>query len=188
LAELTLASASPQRRAILGQLGLAFRVAVAGVDELTSGDGRTLVLENAGRKARAVDGDPILGVDTDVVIDGEVLGKPDGAAEAAEFMRRLSGRTHEVMSGIVLRRAGEERAQVAVTRVRFRALDERQIAWYLSSGEWSDRAGGYAIQGRGAALVAEIQGDYWNVVGLPVPALVDLLPELFAPEQPGSAG
>jgi septum formation protein len=177
---LILASRSPQRRAILEQLGVEFRVETPEVEELTDGDPRALALENAVRKARSVEGDRVLGVDTEVVLDGRVFGKPRDAEEAEIFLRRLSGRTHEVMSGIALRLAhGEERTDVAITRVRFRLLEQPDIDWYVASGEWRDRAGGYAIQGRGAALVAEIDGDYWNVVGLPVPALIELAPELI---------
>ena len=179
MAELVLASGSPQRRAILEQLGIEFRVAVPEVEELSDGDPRTLVAENARRKARSVDGDRTLGVDTAVVLDGRVFGKPRDAEEAETFLRRLSGRSHEVMSGIALRERGSDRSEVAVTRVRFRLLEQHDIDWYLRTGEWRERAGGYAIQGRGAALVAEIEGDYSNVVGLPVPALIELAPDLF---------
>jgi septum formation protein len=204
---LVLASGSPQRRAILEQLGLEFRIEVPGVEELTpeaaGGDfagPRALVAGNALRKVRAVaerrgaggaggePGERILGVDTAVVLDGRVFGKPRDREEAETFLRRLSGRAHEVMSGIALRRRGDERTAVAVTRVRFRLLERRELDWYLASGEWRDRAGAYAIQGRGAALVAEIEGDYWNVVGLPVPALIGLAPELLSPPQGGFAG
>jgi len=159
---------------------VAFRVEAPEVEEVAKGDARAVALENARRKARAVAGERVLGVDTEVVLDGRVFGKPGDAAEAETFLRRLSGRTHEVMSGIALRLPhGEERADVAVTNVRFRLLEQRDIDWYLESGEWRDRAGGYAIQGRGAALVAEIEGDYWNVVGLPVALLVAMAPELL---------
>ncbi|HEU0023267.1 MAG TPA: Maf family protein [Thermoleophilaceae bacterium] len=176
---LVLASGSPQRRAILEQLGVDFRVQVTGVEELTGGDPRQVVAENARRKARAADGERVLGVDTAVVLDGRTLGKPDHAAQAASFLGDLSGRSHEVMSGIVLCDGPDERGEVVVTRVRFRELGRRELDWYLASGEWRERAGGYAIQGRGAALVEEIEGDYWNVVGLPVPALLRLAPDLL---------
>jgi septum formation protein len=176
---LVLASRSPRRRAILEQLGVEFRVEAPEVEELSEGEPRELVRENALRKARAVEGERVLGVDTAVVLDGRAFGKPRDAAEAEGFLRILSGRDHEVMSGIAVRDAGDERSEVAVTRVRFRELDERTIDWYLSRGEWGDCAGGYAIQGRGAALVERIEGDYWNVVGLPVPVLLGLVPDLL---------
>ena len=179
---LTLASRSPQRRAILEQLGVDFRVVPADVPEQTDGEPRRLVVENALRKARAVDGERVLGVDTDVVLDGRVFGKPAGEDEAATLLRRLSGRTHEVWSGIALRSSGIERTASARTRVRFRRLEEPEVRWYLRSGEWRDRAGGYAIQGRGAALVEAIDGDYWNVVGLPLAALLRLAPDLAREE------
>jgi septum formation protein len=175
---LTLASRSPQRRAILEQLGIEFEVAPADVEEVVKGDPSSVVVENALRKARAVSGERVLGVDTEVVLDGRVYGKPADEAEAETFLRRLSGRTHEVWSGIALRRDGDERTSNARTRVRFRRLEQADIEWYLAAGEWRDRAGGYAIQGRGAALVEAIDGDYWNVVGLPVAELVRLAPEL----------
>ena len=176
---LTLASRSPQRRAILEQLGLDFRVEAPDVAELEAGEPRALVEENARRKARAVAGELVLGVDTAVVLDGRAFGKPHDAAEAESLLRRLSGREHEVLSGIALRRGGDEQSDVAVTRVRFRTLTQALLAWYLGGEEWRERAGGYAIQGRGAALVAGIEGDYWNVVGLPVAALLALAPDLL---------
>ncbi len=180
MAELVLASRSPQRRAILEQLGVPFRVEVSDVEERTDGDPRAVVLENAVRKARAVHAEQVLAVDTTVVLDGRVFGKPGDQAEAEIFLRRLSGRVHEVMSGVAYREGSRERHDVAVTRVRFRLLEQRDLDWYLASGEWRERAGGYAIQGRGAALVAGIEGDYFNVVGLPVTMLVELAPELLA--------
>jgi septum formation protein len=176
---LVLASRSPRRREILEQLGVEFRVEVPEVEELSDGEPRSLVLENARRKARAVEGERVLGVDTAVVLDGQAFGKPRDAAEAERFLRALSGRDHEVMSGLAIREAAEEASAVAVTRVRFRELDERTIEWYLSRGEWGDCAGGYAIQGKGAALVMEIEGDFWNVVGLPVPLLLNMVPDLL---------
>jgi septum formation protein len=175
---LILASRSPQRSAILAQVGIEFRAEPAEVEELTEGEPRALVEENARRKARAVEGERVLGVDTVVVLDGRALGKPRDAAEAERFLRALSGRDHEVMSGLVLREAGSEHSAVAVTRVRFRSLDDALLRWYLGTGEWTERAGGYAIQLRGALLVEEIEGDYLNVVGLPVATLLALAPRL----------
>ena len=175
---LVLASRSPQRRAILEQLGVDFRVEEPQVQELASGEPRELVLENARRKAASVEGERVLGVDTAVALEGRVFGKPADAGEARSYLSELSGRVHEVHSGACLRYGRREASAHAVTRVTFRALSERELAWYVGTGEWRERAGGYAIQGRGAALVAGIEGDYLNVVGLPVAALVELAPEL----------
>jgi septum formation protein len=176
---LILASRSPQRRAILQQLGIRFEVVVPEVDETDEGDPRGLVIENALRKARAVHGDVVLGVDTTVVVDGRSYGKPADREEATRMIRMLSGREHEVWSGIALKREGQETTAACCTRVRFRTVSEPLLRWYLDSGEWQGRAGGYAIQGRGAALVNSVDGDFWNVVGLPVPELVRLAPDLL---------
>jgi septum formation protein len=175
-----LASRSPQRRAILTQLGVEFEVVIPDVEEREDGDPREMVVENALRKARAVEGDFVLGVDTTVVMDGRSYGKPVDETEAETVLQLLSGRTHEVWSGIALRRSGAEQTATACTTVRFRALPKPLLQWYLQSGEWKDRAGGYAIQGKGSALVERIEGDFWNVVGLPVPALLELAPDLLA--------
>lgn len=170
-----LASRSPQRRAILEQLGIEFEVVVPDVEEVEDGDPREMVVENALRKVRAVEGDLVLGVDTTVVVDGVSYGKPASEADARRTLSLLSGRTHEVWSGIAL----NDRTAAACTKVTVRRLDEPLIDWYLRSGEWRDRAGGYAIQGRGAALVERIDGDFWNVVGLPLPTLLELAPDLL---------
>jgi septum formation protein len=176
---LTLASRSPQRRAILQQLGVRFDVVVPEVEEIEEGDPRGLVVENARRKASAVHGDPVLGVDTTVVLDGRSYAKPRDRDEASRFLRALSGREHEVWSGLALIRGGETTTAAACTRVRFRTVTDDFLRWYLDSGEWRDRAGGYAIQGRGAALVEAVDGDFWNVVGLPVAELLKIAPELL---------
>jgi septum formation protein len=172
---LVLASASPQRRAVLTQLGVAFTVRPAGVAELTQGDPHVVALENARRKhdavAREVGGGHVLAVDTLVALDGAIYGKPADADQARATLAALSDRTHEVVSGLVL----DEHATVAVTRVTFRAIDDAAMDWYVGTSEWRERAGGYAIQGHGAALVRAIAGDYLNVVGLPVAALLDLM-------------
>ncbi len=173
-----LASRSPQRRAILEQLGVEFRAVAPGVEELSRGPPDRLVVENARRKAEAVAGTLVLGVDTTVGLDGRTYGKPPDGEAARETLHALSGREHEVWSGLALRRAGEVAVGSARTLVRFRPLSGVEIEWYLATGEWRERAGGYAIQGRGAALVEEIKGDFWNVVGLPVPELMRLAPEL----------
>jgi septum formation protein len=127
-----------------------------------------------------VEGNAVLGVDTEVYLDGRLYGKPGSEAEARTYLEYLSGRTHEVFSGLALIHDGVERTGSARTEVTFRALDAPLVDWYLRSGEWRDRAGGYAVQGRGAALIAAIAGDYWNVVGLPVALLLDLAPWLLA--------
>ena len=175
-APLILASTSPQRRAILEQLGLPFEVVAPRYEEL--GDDP---LEHAAGKARSIhagDG-PVLGVDTIVRCDGAVLGKPEHEGEAERMLEMLSGKQHEVVSGLCLRTFAWEELRAETTLVTFRALTPRDLAWYLASGEWEDRAGGYAIQGRGAALVERVDGDYLNVVGLPGATLVALLAERF---------
>jgi septum formation protein len=151
---------------------------VPDVEEVAEGEPAALVIENALRKARAVPGPLVLGADTAVALEGRVYGKPHDEREAEAFLRALSGRAHEVHTGIALIEGGEEQTASAVTQVRFRDLDEPTLRWYLDSGEWEGRAGGYAIQGRGAALVERIDGDYLNVVGLPVSSLLHLKPSL----------
>jgi septum formation protein len=181
---LVLASRSPQRRAVLEQLGVPFVVRPADVPEDAIGPPAALALEHALRKARAAAGDPaetVLGVDTVVALDGEVFGKPPDEAAARAVLTRLAGRTHEVHSGLAVLHAGQERTAGAVTAVTFRPLAAARVAAYAATGEWRGRAGGYAIQARGAALVRRIEGDYLNVVGLPVAVLVDLLPALLQP-------
>jgi septum formation protein len=176
-----LASESPQRRAILKQLDIPFVVVPPRYEE--RGDEP---VELAAGKARSVDEDdlPVLGVDTEVVVDGEALGKPANASEAEAMLELLSGRTHEVVSGLCLRTPAWEELHSETTRVTFRALTARDLAHYVGSGEWEGRAGGYAIQGLGASLVERIEGDYLNVVGLPAALLVRLLAERF----PGTYG
>ena len=176
---LVLASRSPQRKRILEQLGIEFRVEPADVEEITEGDPRDVVVENAVRKAYAVPGELVLGADTEVFLADRIYGKAGNEQEAEEYLRSLSGRTHEVWGGIAFRRGEELRTAQAVTKVRFRELSARDLDWYLASGEWQDRAGAYAIQGRGSALVEAIEGDFWNVVGLPVPELLRLAPDLL---------
>jgi septum formation protein len=177
---LILASRSPQRRAILEQLGVEFDVAVPDVEELESGPPGEVAVENAYRKAAAVDGALVLGVDTVVSIGAQMYGKPGDEDAARATLSALSGRQHAVISGVCLIEDGRARTAAATTLVTFRALDETLIDWYVRSGEWRERAGGYAIQGRGAALVEAIDGDYSNVVGLPVPTLLALAPRLLA--------
>jgi len=181
---LLLASRSPQRRAILEQLGVPFEVALPQFEEAVGGDDPSeTVRENARGKARSVAGvaaeRPLLGVDTEVVVGGRVFGKPGNASEAEAMLEALAGRTHEVVSGLCLLTPGWEEVEHEVTRVSFRELDARDLSVYIGTGEWEGRAGAYAVQGRGAALVERIEGDYLNVVGLPAALLVRLLAERF---------
>jgi septum formation protein len=181
---LILASRSPQRRAILETLGVPFESRPVDVAEEDDGVPAAVASENALRKAvagRAAAGEIVLGVDTLVALELEIWGKPPNEIAARETLRRLAGRTHEVISGVALvDQKGKVRAATATTQVTFRPMDDAMIDWYLASGEWKERAGGYAIQGRGGALVDRIVGDYLNVVGLPVGTLLGLWPDLLA--------
>jgi septum formation protein len=176
-----LASGSPQRSEILRKLGIDFEVVVPGIEELDSGDPEWLVVENARRKAGAVpsDGRLVIACDTDVVLDGEVLGKPGDAGEAREYLERMSGRAHEVMSGLVVLDGGEERSGVEKSTVVFKDLSAGEKERYVRFGEWEGRSGGYAIQTLGSTLVERLEGSVSNVVGLPVGLLADLAPQLF---------
>lgn len=185
-----LASGSPQRRELLARLGVPFTVRVSGAEELEQGPDPALVaLENARRKARAAlrpgTAEAVLGCDTIVVLDGTIYGKPADEAAARATITALGGRTHEVISGLALLLGGvqeaEERTALARSRVAFRALDEQLVDWYLATGEWRGRSGGYAIQGAtGARLAISVEGEEENVVGLPLRALAELAPDLFA--------
>lgn len=176
----TLASGSPQREEILRKLGVEFEVVVPGVEELTAGDPERLVVENARRKATAVRAEGIvIACDTDVVLDGEVLGKPADTAEARAHLDRMSGRAHTVMSGLVVRNGPEERSGLEQTTVVFKQLSDAERERYVRFGEWRGRSGGYAIQTLGSSLVKRLEGSVSNVVGLPVGLLADLAPELF---------
>jgi nucleoside triphosphate pyrophosphatase len=175
---LILASTSPQRRAILEQLRIPFEVVAPGFEEV---DG-TSPLERAAGKARSVEAHerPVLGVDTEVLFEGRLLGKPSNADEAEEMLEALSGRTHEVVSGLCLRTEHWEELHESTTLVTFRPLTPRDLAHYVASGEWEGRAGAYAIQGLGASLVDRVEGDFLNVVGLPGSVLVRLLATRYA--------
>jgi nucleoside triphosphate pyrophosphatase len=183
---LLLASTSPQRRAILEQLGIPFDVVAPTYIEHDSPDADPveLVRTHAQGKARSVaagaDGRPVLGVDTAVVLDDVTYGKPANAADAERMLERLSGRTHLVVSGLCLLTAAWEEVSDESTRVKFRTLTPRDLAHYIELREWEGRAGAYAIQGAGAGLVEQIDGDYLNVVGLPAALLVRLLAGRFA--------
>jgi septum formation protein len=179
-----LASASPRRREILSALGVEFDVVATGVEEVTDGPPADAVLENALRKARAgaamaPEAELIIGADTDVVLDGRVLGKAPDPPAARAHLEALSGRTHEVLSAIaIVDPSGSERTELERSLVTFRELDEATLGLYLASEEWRDRAGAYAIQGLGSILIERLEGDFSNVVGLPVRALLRMAPEL----------
>jgi septum formation protein len=180
---LVLASASPQRRGILERLGVSFTVRATDVEEIEQGEPEQVAVENALLKARAAHTDSaqeaVLGVDTLVALGARIYGKPADEHAARETLAALCAETHTVISGIALLRGDREQVGFARTEVVFRQCSEELIDWYVASGEWRGRAGGYAIQGTGAVLVREIHGDYENVVGLPVAKLMDMAPELL---------
>lgn len=180
MSHLVLASGSPRRRAVLSALGLTFDVRPPEVDE-TVRDGesgtdaaRRLAEEKAAAVA-AADEELVLAADTIVVLDEHLLGKPAGREEAAEMLGRLSGREHVVITGLALRARNEIVSAATPTAVTFRPLDEEEIMAYVRTGEPLDKAGAYGIQGYGSALVERIEGDFFNVMGLPVPTFLDLL-------------
>ncbi len=176
---LILASSSPRRAAILRQLGIPFTVQVSRVAEGEfSGSLAQRVESLAWAKAKAVadktDG-LVLGADTLVALDGEVLGKPQDDLDAVRMLSRLSGKVHQVMTGLATVGEGRELCGHQLTRVRMRTLSRGEIERYVATGEPQDKAGAYGIQGRGAALIEEISGCYYNVVGLPVALLIEQL-------------
>jgi septum formation protein len=180
--KVVLASKSPQRRDILSRLGVEFEAVAPEVEELTEGEPEAVVVENARRKARAAARPGVLtiGCDTEVLIDDELLGKAGNEEEARAHLAQLSRREHDVLSGLVIvgPEPDRERSGVERSTVRFRDLSDGNVDWYVESGEWRERAGGYAIQGLGSRLVAGVEGERENVVGLPVRLLLDLAPEL----------
>ena len=184
-ARLILASTSPQRRAILEQLGIPFKATAPQYveDDVPGLAAAELVRLHAEGKARSVhaEGRLTLGVDTAVILDDRVYGKPEGREDAERMLRELSGRTHTVVSGVCLLGAGEDVVAHELTHVTFRLLSPETLATYVESREWEGRAGAYAIQGLGGRLVERIEGDYLNVVGLPGALLVSLL-ERHAPK------
>lgn len=186
---IVLASRSPQRRALLTALGVDFRALPAGVDEGAD------PMENARRKAEHIAeragipaGGAVLGADTEVILDGAALGKPADAGAARAMLARLAGRAHAVTTAVVLIGEAGRHEATATTLVHMRPADAAVLDWYTGTGEWVDRAGGYAIQGKGAALVERIDGDYTNVVGLPLPTVATALEALgLAPWSPRGA-
>ena len=182
---LILASASPRRAELLRAAGLAFTVRVADVDETVQA-GETpdaYVLRLAQEKAQAVaqPGELVLGADTTVVVGEEIAGKPTDAADARRMLRLLSGAWHEVLTSVALVRDAQVLARLAVTRVKFAPLSDREIDWYLATGEPFDKAGAYGIQGYASRFIEQIEGNYANVVGLPVQLVYQMLAEIEAP-------
>ena len=176
---IVLASVSPRRRELLQLLGLRFDVAPADVDETwrngepPAAHAEWLAREKAAARARP--GALAIGADTIVVVDGDILGKPRDADDAAAMLRRLAGREHEVFTGVAVAYQGRAAAGAARTLVRFRLLDDTAIRDYVATGEPMDKAGAYGIQGYGAVLVERIEGDYFTVMGLGLVLLADLL-------------
>jgi len=179
---LILASASPRRAAILGALGIPFRAVTPSVDEsLLPGEGGAAAAERLARaKAESVLGTadlPVLAADTLVVCAGAVLGKPETPEDAARMLRGLSGRSHEVVTGVCIATRGTSRSGVETTEVTFAALSEAEIAWYVATREPLDKAGGYHVDGRGALFVSAVSGSPSNVAGLPVRLMLRLARE-----------
>ena len=178
--KLILASASPRRAALLEAAGYSFEVRVADVDETPQPDesGESLVARLSALKAQAVPcaiDEVVLAADTTVVCDGEILNKPEDAADATRMLRRLAGRVHEVYTGVTVRDRDGDDTVVVRTRVEFDPLTEAQIAWYVASGEPLGKAGAYGIQGLASRFVTRVEGSYPNVVGLPVAEVAKLL-------------
>jgi septum formation protein len=183
---LYLASQSPRRRQLLGQLGVEFRLLDLDVDEVRGPTEaaadyvRRVAREKAGAgllEVVAVPNAVVLGADTEVVLDGEVFGKPRDQAHAADMLRRLSGRSHEVITAVSLVSAGREAQAVSNSQVRVAALSDADIAAYLAGGEWEGKAGAYAIQGRFEAHIEHLSGSYSGVMGLPLHDTMKLLRE-----------
>ena len=183
--KVVLASASPRRLALLEQVGIKAKVCPADFDEEAGGaeTAQAVALHNALGKCRAVaaklgDAVAVVAADTIVVIDEAILGKPRNKLEAVAMLTSLSGRSHQVLTGVAVRYQGKEIAKVCATKVCFRQLTEAEIAAYVATGELLDKAGAYGIQGKGALLVEKIEGCYNNVVGLPLTMLYSMLKEL----------
>lgn len=182
--QLILASASPRRRELLASLSLAFSVRPVTIDESPlDGEAPDAYVERlavAKASAEGAAGELVLAADTVVALDGDLFGKPAGPAEARAMLARLAGRRHEVFTGVALRDPRAERLERAVARtsVDIAPLSADRIAWYVDTGEPLDKAGAYAIQGLGALFVTHIEGNYTNVVGLPLPAVHDLFTRL----------
>jgi septum formation protein len=187
--EIILASGSPRRRELLGKIGMTFRVVAADIDEDIPEINpakmvETLALEKARAVAKLEPHAVIIAADTTVAIDDQILNKPRDARENTAFIQRLNGRWHDVYTGVCLSAQGREVVGVERTRVKFRSLSTAEIKGYATSGEGMDKAGGYGIQEMGMALVERIEGDFFNVVGLPIAKLLALAQELELPLLP----
>ncbi len=179
MTRVVLASESPRRHELLTQIGVQFTVRVPDIDESPHPDepADRYVLRLASAKAAAVVGatdDLVIAADTTVELDAKILGKPIDAADAASMLRSMSACTHMVHTGVAVRRGDHELAEVCTTLVTFVALDEATISWYVSTGEPMGKAGAYALQGAGGALVRDVQGSVSNVIGLPLHLVIDL--------------
>ena len=181
---LILASASPRRSELLKAAGIPHLVRPADIDEsrVEGENPQEYVLRLSREKARAIaatipDPNVVLGADTIVLIGRDVAGKPVDQADAERMLRALSGIWHEVLTGVSLARGDQIRSEVTVTRVKFAELSAREIAWYIASGEPSDKAGAYAIQGLASLFIEQIEGSYSNVVGLPIESVYRLARE-----------
>jgi septum formation protein len=185
--QIVLASGSPRRRQLLEMLHIPFRVIAPDVDErvLPGEVPDRYVMRLSRAKAEAVApralGEVILAADTTVVLDGEIFGKPDSPAHAVAMLRRLQGRTHEVMTAVAVARDGVIEQALDVSRVTFRPADESMLAAYVATGEPLDKAGAYAIQGLGAPLIERVDGDFFGVMGLPLRLALDLLARFGRP-------
>jgi len=185
--QIVLASSSPRRHQLIEMLRIPFRVEAPDIDETRrAGEApEAYVVRLARAKAAAVaaraPGDLVLAADTTVALDGRVFEKPRTPDEAGDFLRQLSGRTHRVMTAVAVARDARLEDALDVTAVTFRALSERTIADYVATGESMDKAGGYATQGMGAALVERIEGDFFGVMGLPLRLALDLLERFGRP-------
>jgi len=192
LPDLVLASASPRRRELLERLGLRVEIRPADIDEsiLPGESARTYVARVSSAKCAAIQapGFAVLAADTTVAIDGSILGKPGDAHEAREMLSRLAGRRHEVLTAYCIRFNNKSRAQTVCTQVSMRPIEEAEVRAYADSGEWRDKAGGYAVQGIAAVFVTEVLGSVTNVIGLPIAEVIADLRALQAlPNYPPTA-
>jgi septum formation protein len=177
--QLVLASTSPRRKELLEMLGIDLVIRPSHIAEVRSPGELPVAYSTrlAREKAAGVTGDLVLGADTIVVLDGEILEKPEDREDALEILRRLQGRTHEVVTSVALRQNGQTRVATDITRVTFRSADDELLRQYIATGEPMDKAGAYGIQGYGSTLIERVEGDPFGVMGLPIRLVLDLLDE-----------